>query len=152
MGDKITIEPGSPPWEPGYDSEIVSVLARLDVPTAGVLRQAGHPYLFWCVEGPNEHTSLWAYTLLEEDEVRELDSITTPSEGFQRVSELLTRGPVTVAMAKDGEGVRMAFTIEAPTGGNVNEVVRDLLESLSRRLDEMATILDRELGAPRAVS
>lgn len=131
MGDTIRIEPGSRPWSPGYESELVEELARFDVPTVGILWQEGNHYAFWCVEGWNDPKSLWAYILLEDDDVEELRDVDSAGAGYQKLAELATSKPVTVALADEREGVVLLSTlaqIEPKDFGSAAEVARQVVE------------------------
>lgn len=112
MGDNIRIEPGFHPWQPGYESELIEVLAQFDVPTAGILLQGGNYYVFWCLEGVNAPKSLWAYTLLKDADVDGLRSVTGAPEGFEKIADLVQRGPVTVALADEQEGVVLSTAVQ----------------------------------------
>jgi hypothetical protein len=69
MADQLVLPIGGLPWDPGAGAILVEELLRYDAPLIGVLEQAGNKYLFWCILGQADPSSLWAYVLLEESDI-----------------------------------------------------------------------------------
>src|SRR3546814_6934174 len=51
MRPVISVQRGAVPWQPANDAELVATFNKFNVPTLGVVRQAGVEYLFLCVSG-----------------------------------------------------------------------------------------------------
>jgi hypothetical protein len=101
MGDLISIEAGLEPWRPAPDAELEETLHFFDMPLEGVVRQAGNRFAFWCVDGHGGPESLWAYSLIDVDDVAPLRVADRPeSVLFAKMSPM----PVVVAVAREGAG------------------------------------------------
>lgn len=107
MADQLHVEHGSRPWRPTDGSELVAVLDRYDMPTMGIIRQAGRLFVFWCVEGHTSSANLWAYAPIEDAEAEELQRTDFDSaEAFDaHFEELVSRKPVWLVFHRDPEGV-----------------------------------------------
>jgi len=102
MADQIAIQDGARPWKPSGGSELVVTYGYYDQPTLGLIRQAGLPYVFRCVDLVDDHYSVWAYALIEDREVAQLSD----AEDLQLALAEVTAGkPFTVALAHEEAGI-----------------------------------------------
>jgi hypothetical protein len=101
VADQIGVEPGALPWKPSGDSELAETYAYYDQPILGLIRQATLPYAFRCVDLVGNLT-MWAYALIEEDDVARLDDADDlPSA----LAEVTAGKPFTVALADEEAGI-----------------------------------------------
>lgn len=102
MADQIVIHVGALPWEPSPDAELVEAYSYYDQPTLGLIRQAGLPYVFRCVDLVDDRFSLWAYALITDEEVARLSE----AEDLLRALAQVTAGKLfTVALAEEEGGI-----------------------------------------------
>lgn len=102
MADQIMIQEGAYPWRPSGDSELVETYAYYDQPTLGLIRQAGLPYVFRCVDLVDDRLSLWAYALVKDQEAARLSE----AEDLPLALAEVTAGkPFTVALAEEESGI-----------------------------------------------
>jgi hypothetical protein len=99
MADELQIHTGADPWKPSDDSELIETYGYYDQPTLGLIRQAGQTYVFRCVDVLADRGSMWAYALLTDQEVEQLNE-TEDLPG--RLLEVTTGKPFTVALAAEG--------------------------------------------------
>ena len=102
MADQIAIQEGALPWQPSGGSELVETYAYYDQPTLGLIRQAGSPYVFRCLDLVDDRLSVWAYALIKDEEAAVLDE----AEDLSRALAEVTAGkPFTVALADEEGGI-----------------------------------------------
>jgi len=102
MADQILIQDHALPWAPSGDTELVESYAYYDQPTLGLIRQAGLPYVFRCIDLIDDRFSLWAYALIKDEEAALLDE----AEDLPRALAEVTAGkPFTVALAEEEAGI-----------------------------------------------
>src|SRR5215211_279598 len=102
MADQIAIQDGAPPWKPSGGSEVVETYGYYDQPTLGLIRQAGLPYVFRCVDLVDDRFSLWAYALIKDQEA----ALLAEAEDLPRALAEVTAGkPFTVALAEEEGGI-----------------------------------------------
>jgi len=102
MADQLAIQDGAHPWKPSGGSELVETYGYYDQPTLGLIRQAGLPYVFRCVDLVDDYYSVWAYALIEDREVAQLSD----AEDLQLALAGVTAGkPLTVALAHEEAGI-----------------------------------------------
>ena len=71
MSDQMRLERGG--RGTSTDAELGATYHFYDVPLVGHVRQVGADYLFHNLFGHNSENGIWAYVLLGEAEVEELD-------------------------------------------------------------------------------
>jgi hypothetical protein len=103
MADQIIIQDGALPWEPSGGSELIETYDYYDQPILGLIRQAGHPYVFRCVDLIDPY-SVWAYALLEEKEVERLCEV-EDQDLPETLREVTAGKPFTIALAKEQSGI-----------------------------------------------
>jgi hypothetical protein len=114
MADQIAIQDGALPWQPSGGSELVDTYAYYDQPTLGLIRQAGCPYVFRCVDLVDDRLSLWAYALIKEQEA----AVLSEADDLPRALEEVTAGkPFTVALADEEEGIFQWWFLDELEGG-----------------------------------
>jgi hypothetical protein len=102
MADQIAIQDGGQPWKPSGGSELVETYGYYDQPTLGLIRQAGLPYVFRCVDLVDDRFSLWAYALIKDDEA----ALLSEAEDLPLALAEVTAGkPFTVALAEEEGGI-----------------------------------------------
>jgi hypothetical protein len=102
MADQIVIQDGALPWKPSGGSELVETYGYYDQPILGLIRQAGLPYVFRCVDLIDHRYSVWAYALINDREVGRLSE----AEDLQLALAEVTAGkPFTVALADEEAGI-----------------------------------------------
>lgn len=102
MADQIAIQDGGRPWKPSGGSELVETYGYYDQPTLGLIRQAGLPYVFRCVDLVDDRFSLWAYALIKDDEA----ALLSEAEDLPLALAEVTAGkPFTVALAEEEGGI-----------------------------------------------
>ena len=100
MSDQIQLAIGAPPWRPSYDAELVEEYRDYDMPTAGIVSQAGCHYLFECLEGNVANVNVWVYAPLLEREEAELSTLTGDAQALAAaMDEIWSSRDVTVALA-----------------------------------------------------
>lgn len=104
MAELIHLEPGQPPWDPSSVSELVTTYDFHDIPLAGLVRQEGSLYAFWCVAGEVEPMSLWAYgRVYDKSEIGSLEKKgRNLYEAFRRT---LWDRPLVLALVSEANGV-----------------------------------------------
>lgn len=105
MSDWIELELAQPPDRAAGDSQLERVYHRYDRPLIGVIRQGGDQYLFTCLEGHVDPWHLWEYTLLESDDVDELDRVDQANDFYEMLDALRQDRPAAIAVAREGEGI-----------------------------------------------
>src|SRR5438874_644462 len=111
MHDAIAVKRGAVPWRPADDAELVIEYDRLDVPTIGVVRQAGTEYLFRCVSGHGSTVSFWTYGRIDDAHRARLEA----ADGAKAFDEALAHAaffPAVITIAVDGFGVVDAETVD----------------------------------------
>jgi len=102
MADQIAIQDGALPWKPSGGTELVETYAYYDQPTLGLIRQAGLPYVFRCIDLLDERFSLWAYALVKDEET----ALLSEAQDLPRALAKVTTGkPFTVALADEEGGI-----------------------------------------------
>jgi hypothetical protein len=102
MADQIVIQDGAPPWKPSGGSEVEETYGYYDQPTLGLIRQAGLPYVFRCVDLVDDRFSVWAYALIKDQEA----ALLAEAEDLPRALAEVTAGkPFTVALAEEAGGI-----------------------------------------------
>jgi hypothetical protein len=102
MADQIAIQDGALPWEPSGGSKLVETYGYYDQPILGLIRQAGLPYVFRCVDLIDHRYSMWAYALIDDLEAERLSQ----AEDLQHALAEVTAGkPFTVALADEEAGI-----------------------------------------------
>jgi hypothetical protein len=115
VGDQISIRPGFDPWRPGPGADLVRTYNYYDMPLVGLIQQSGVLFLFGCLEGQAETENLWAYSLVGDREVEELEANLSSPEKFGSVArEIFSTRPIVVAVAEEGSGIRSSALIEDP--------------------------------------
>jgi len=102
MADQIMIQDGADPWRPSGGSELVETYAHYDQPTLGLIRQAGLPYVFRCVDLIDDRVSLWAYALIKDQEAARLSEA---DDLPLALAEVTAGKPFTVALADEEAGI-----------------------------------------------
>lgn len=109
MSDLIALEPGRLPWQPSSDAQLGEVFDRYDRPLIGIVAQGGHNFLFACIAGRVDDWNVWAYTMLESDELDLLES----SSDFEGALRGVGSGkPFVVAVASEESGLVEVTTVE----------------------------------------
>jgi len=102
MADQIAIQDSALPWKPSDGTDLLEVYAYYDQPTLGLIRQAGLPYVFRCVDVVENRITLWAYALIKDEEA----ALLSEAEDLPRVLAEVTAGkPFTVALAEEESGI-----------------------------------------------
>jgi hypothetical protein len=137
MADNVLVQPGSPPWQPTEDSELVAVYHRYNGPLTGVIRQRGHLYLFHCVLGHEQPTNFWLYTLIEEADVAVLEDEEQLFDPALRA--VLTYRPLVAAFASEEGGI----TFSAAVGPQSAAPLPDNPEGLEALGEVFATVREQ---------
>jgi hypothetical protein len=103
MSDQVQLTPGARPWLPSAESEPVETLNYYDGPLLGIVRQQGVPYLFRCLAGELGSAQIWLYGTLTEHDSDALR--TAEGDELDVVVDRLSRGPVTIALAGQTDGL-----------------------------------------------
>lgn len=115
MVDVINVQMGAVPWTPAPDAELVAEYDRLDIPTIGVVRQAGVEYLFRCASGHGTAVTAWTYGRLEPDRRTAIEQ----AEGREAVDAALrhaARFPAVLTIVAEGFGIVAAEVIGEASG------------------------------------
>lgn len=151
MGDLIRIMPGSAPWQPSPDSELIAEYSYFDFPTVGVVRQQGAEYLFRCIAGSDEDVSFWTFSLIQESDRKAIEAAPTRQD-LERILDTIQAGhPITVALVAEGIGVVRHKTI---TYWHDDKTLWRALSELVHDVQEVAThaneLADVELAGKEA--
>jgi len=141
VSDQINLSIGEAPWQPSHDSEVVLEFNHYDMPTAGVLSQAGCFYLFECLEGVADDFNIWAYTPLYSDEKDRLSTL-AGSSLRQAMEGVWESRPATCALAV-ADQIQTGAVIEA-------DVVREY-GVLRATVRTITALLEREKSVSRAL-
>lgn len=146
MADHILIEEGCPPWRPTDGTDDLFVLHRFSMPLIGVVRQYAAEYLFWCVSGQASDRGIWAYQMLYEDEVADLEH-TDRSQLVDKLSSITSaadRGCVVAWAAHEAPSARIITHLWLEEGlifggsrHHASAALRDHLASLSAEQEEL---------------
>ncbi len=132
MSDLIRLEHRAAPWSGASDARLDVEYRYYDVPTAGVLAQGNHQYLFWCATRADEDPNIWLYVAISDVDRATLEQ--GPPEEFDvRLQALLLGGWGVMAMATAKSGI-VEF-VEADLSLDGIEAAHNQLLS---RLDELA--------------
>ncbi|MQB01330.1 MAG: hypothetical protein GEU78_13730 [Actinobacteria bacterium] len=101
MADRIELRVGDLPWQP-HAAEGVVVLNHYDMPLAGVIRQHGNSYFFWCLKGEVTQGTLWGYLPIADQERHEIEH--EPRDLILRNLSSKSR-PWTLAFSVEGRGI-----------------------------------------------
>lgn len=135
MADTIHVERWCPPWQPSRDAELIETLNYYDMPLVGIVRQHGVDYLFSCITGHTEPIHSWAYVLLtagDRERIREA----SPEQLRDIVQELLSTGPMVLAIASDESGTYGGLEIDSLD--DFDSAVHDLVDEFRRYVEEEA--------------
>ncbi len=113
MADQIAIQYGSHPWKPSHDSELAETYGYYDQPTLGLIRQAGLPYVFRCVDLLDDRYSIWAYALITDREAAHLDEA---EDLTLALTEVTAGKPFTVALADEEAGIFESWFLDELEG------------------------------------
>lgn len=116
MTNRLSIQNGAVPWQPGDATELLETLHYYDIPLAGLLRQDDRIYLFWCVEGQTGPENLWAYAEVDEEEAAIVRDSGDPDSAL---AELTAGKPLVVALAREGSGIVASVRLEPTLPGSV---------------------------------
>ncbi len=106
----ISVQTGCAPWAPTRHTKLLHILKAYDGPLAGVVAQGDEHFLFYCLAGHVEPTSVWVYAALEHGEEVALSEASAHS--FDAVVErILATRPVVVALAKEQAGIVLTTAI-----------------------------------------
>lgn len=105
---------------------------RLDIPLSGLIEQKGHTYLFWCLAGAGIDSNIWAYSLLQDDEVARLQDDDQYDEAFDD----LTLRADTVAFAIRGHIV-VATSMTGSAFANEEQLIRASFDALNVVVSEI---------------
>jgi hypothetical protein len=134
MSDQIQLAIGAPPWRPSYDAELVAEYRRYDMPTAGIVSQAGCHYLFECLEGHVMNVNTWAYApLLKKEEEKFCNLLDDAQAMAAAMDEIWYSRDVTVALAS-GDAIFTGKNVSAHKLVNV-DIRRVVLEEIRELLD-----------------
>ncbi len=153
MADRLNLELGARPWKPSADAELVEVYNRYDIPLAGLIAQGGHHYLFTCLVGHADRANLWAYTLLEDREVAELDEATDEYPGI--MDRILRRRTLLVTIASEQSGVGFSTVLEsgdnAPVADSLGgaQALKHLLRQFLQSYGEWRKVSDEAVSGLR---
>ncbi|WP_061297315.1 hypothetical protein [Herbidospora cretacea] len=127
MSDLIQLGIGERPWLPTPSTESIEVFDRYDMPTLGLIRQAGNLYVFECLEGVLMAGSVWVYASVSAREAEQLRS----SEGdnfLALISECFTHRPIMASLAINAR-IRSGAQVDAATieaVGLLEAVIKEL--------------------------
>ena len=141
VSDQIGLAIGATPWEPSGDSKIEQVYDRYDMPTAGVLSQAGCVFLFECIEGAVQQFNFWAYAPLLGWERENLSRLSGAAL-LAAMDEIWRTRDVTVALAVDDRIL---------TGAVVGETTIQEMGLLSAAFRTIHDLLQREITVTEAL-
>lgn len=128
MADVIRIASGSLPWRPTADSDLVKRYRQHDIPLTGLVEQHSLRYLFHCLAGELDETSIWLYVLVGPDDERTLDE--TPAL-FELDRWLSTYpGPGVLAVAREGSGVLTWMQVDSVDEGALSRALDQLIYDL----------------------
>lgn len=136
MADFIAVTPGSSPWRPTAEAELVAEYEYYDVPLCGVVRQHGVDYLFQCLFGATEKVSFWMYMLVSDRERRRLEAAESP-EAFDRlVWDAEIDRPVVMALALEEVGI----VAHRAVAGHDKDAVLEAVTELANELGQLAKV------------
>jgi hypothetical protein len=126
----ISTQTGSPPWSPTHETKLVETYEAYDGPLVGVLAQGGVHFLFWCIAGHVEPTSLWLYAPLDGEDELALSKAST--ETLDPVLEhiIATRSVVVALVEEKAEeaGIVLTARLEQQAGGSLPSAMLSVLE------------------------
>jgi hypothetical protein len=151
MADQIAIQDGAIPWKPSGGSELIETYGYYDRPILGLIRQAGHPYVFRCVDFSDPY-SVWAYALLEEKDAARLGEVKY-EDLPEAIREVTAGKSFTIALASEESGIFEWLFLDGAedspdildTAG-VRRVLVPKLTELSHRLSEVTDHVVDELA------
>ncbi|MGP3956629.1 hypothetical protein ACTWPT_11565 [Nonomuraea sp. 3N208] len=111
MSDQIHLRIGAEPWCPADTAKIDKILNHYDVPLAGIIQQHRRYYIFECLDGHGNTSSLWAYAEISRQERRQLLKARGPGELSRLFASILKSRSFTAAVAID-HGLEMAATVD----------------------------------------
>ena len=135
MGDQLSFQAGAFPWQPTEDAELEHVFHKYNYPLAGVVRQAGNRFFFSRIEDVFDDWSVWAYVLIEEDDIPRLRDRDTARAFLEEEA----RHPIFLAVARES---RIAITAVAPPPTSEENFVVAVLESLAQATDAFKELED----------
>lgn len=141
MSDQINLSIGEAPWRPSGDSRVVLELNRYDMPTAGVLFQAGCYYLFECLEGATQSFNVWAYAPVTEYEKNLLADL-SGRELFEAMEKIWRTRDATSALAVDDKVL---------TGAVIDSVTIKRLGIPGAAVGAITDLLDQERSVSHAL-
>jgi hypothetical protein len=149
IADQIVVQDGALPWKPTGGSELVETYAYYDQPTLGLIRQAGVPYVFRCVDLIDERLSLWAYALIKDEEALLLSEA---ADLPRALAEVTAGKPFTVALADEEDGIFAWWFLDELKGRPSildSEAIRrgllPIIMELRNRLEHVTELVTEEL-------
>lgn len=136
MPETIRIERGERPWHPAGDVRLIEELNYNDMPLCGVLEQSGSMYLFLCLAGPLESAHLWGYRTLSAEDLAAIAGADGPERLAQIVDELMSGGPIIVAVASDEEGILGTTQVRSIDDKELRTAIDRILREFDGYLDE----------------
>jgi hypothetical protein len=103
VNNHLELRLGARPWQPTDSTRLVTELDFYDMPTAGILEQAGSPVLFICVDGQGTHVTVWVYAPLEVAEAEALAAMQGREAVESEMKRLFRSKPWVAALAVDGQ-------------------------------------------------
>lgn len=131
MGQMLHAVNGQRPWQPTMTAVAGEVFDFWDVPRVGLLHESGVTFLYSCLLGEDGALSVWAYSPVNETEMRRVLAATGPEAFDALTEELLHDRWVTVAVAQDDVIVH-SVNFDAGLGGT-----GELLDRLAKQLERL---------------
>jgi hypothetical protein len=151
MADQIMIQDGALPWEPTGGSELIETYGYYDQPTLGLIRQAGHLYVFRRVDFGDRY-SVWAYALLEDEEVARLSEV-EDQDLLSALREVTAGKSFTIALVDEEIGIFEWLFLDGSEGSPdildseaIRRVLLPRLTELRNRLTDVTDHVVEELA------
>jgi hypothetical protein len=131
MGQVMHVVEGRRPWLPSGTAVAGEVFDVYDVPRVGLLHESGGTFLFSCLLGEDGELSVWAYSPLNESELKRLLTTNGPKDFDALTDQLLHERWVTLAVAQD-DVIIHSVSMDAGLGGS-----KELLDRLAKQLERL---------------
>jgi hypothetical protein len=134
MADTIQVERWHRPWEPAKDARLLETLNYYDMPLSGIVEQHGVKHLFDCIAGHLEHQHLWVYRCLTDQELAEIEEPDTPERLRSVLDDLLSRGPMTLAVADDDDGIWGSTVVDSLENSEIRDAFERIIDDFQSYL------------------
>ncbi|WP_182881352.1 hypothetical protein [Microbispora sp. H10949] len=132
MSDLIKLGIGERPWVPTLDSKMIEVFDRLNMPTAGLIRQNHKLFVFDCLEGHAMEGNVWVYAHVDATEAQKIQE--AQGEDFTRLLDQAFTGKQIMAALAINARLRSGAPVEGETIRRLG-LLKAVFDQLSMGLD-----------------